>query len=1266
MSFVHLHVHSSYSVLDGMSSVTGLIDRAVKCGMSAIALTDHGNMFGIKEFYNYAKKKNGKVKDEIGGLKKKLENPELSEDEKANIQQEINTLEKKLIKPILGCEAYVARRGRHLKDKDVKEDRSGYHLVLLAKNLEGYKNLSRLVSMGWTEGFYYRPRIDHEILEKYSEGIIASSACLGGEIHKYVENDDLKGAEERIMWYKKVFGDDFYIELQRHKTDKPGADTETYEKQMRQNAELVKLARKTNTKLLATNDVHFLEEEHADAHEHLICLSTGKDLDDPTRMRYTKQEWLKTPEEMAEIFADLPEALESSVEIAAKVENYSIDSPPMMPVFPIPEDFGTEEAYRQKYSEEDIKAEFEEAYERLGGYEKVIRTKLEADYLAKLTYEGALKRYGEKMSDETRERIDFELNVMKKMGFPGYFLIVQDFIQAARDMGISVGPGRGSAAGSVVAYCLKITNVDPIPYDLLFERFLNPDRISMPDIDIDFEDDKRGQVMRWVTDKYGKERVANIVTYGSMATKSSIKDVARVQKLPLSEADRLTKLIPAKFPKDPAGNDIKVNIANCIKHVPELKEARFSTNPMLSNTMRFAEMLEGTVRQTGVHACGLIIGSDDLKNLVPLSTAVDKETKEDKVITQYEGSVIEEVGLIKMDFLGLKTLSIIKDAVANVKKSKGIDIDIDAIPIDDKKTYKLFAKGDTVGVFQFESAGMQKYLKELKPTKFEDLIAMNALYRPGPMDYIPQFVRRKHGQEPIEYPFPVMENRLKETYGITVYQEQVMLLSRDLAGFTRGMSDELRKAMGKKLKDKMESLHVKFIEGAQKNGFGPSEKLEQIWEDWAKFASYAFNKSHATCYSLVAYQTAYIKAHYPAEFMAANLTRNKDDITEVAKLMDECKSMGIKVLGPDVNESDLTFTVNKEGNVRFGLGGIKNVGDGAVESIITEREKNGKYTNVFDFFERVNLTSCNKKNVESLVLAGAFDAFEEVKREQFFINNSKEEQVLETLLKYGNLYQQDALFNQNSLFGSLENSIEIAKPEMPFASEWTALVKLNKEREMIGMYLSAHPMDEYEFEINNVCNTNTVDIKDLSQFSLGMGLKVGGMVTAHREGVTRNGKPFGMITLEDYQGAHEFPLFGKDYEEYGKYRIKDLALYVHGIVQIKGSDWKNFAPDPSLPPELEFKIMNIAPLKEIRKQIRRIKISLSLQRLDNDVVEELAAMILRNKGDVNVYVEVKDFFTMEKVSLFARSHRLKINSEVFQYLKRAKEEEILDFKVEMM
>jgi len=1260
-TFVHLHVHSYFSVLDGMSSISGLVDKASKSGMNAIALTDHGNMFGIKEFFNYTKKKNAKIKDQLKAIENDLKSEELTPERKAELEKELAETKKKLFKPILGCEAYVARRGRTLKDS--QEDRSGYHLVLLAKNKTGYRNLCKLVSHGWVEGFYYRPRIDHEILKKYSEGIIASSACLGGEIHKKVESGNLQAAEEAVLWYKEVFGDDFYIELQRHKTDKPNADYECFEKQQRQNVELIKLARKTNTKLLATNDVHFVEEEHGEAHERLICLSTGKDLDDPSRMRYTKQEFLKSPEQMLQIFADIPEALENSVEIAQKVEFYDIDSGPMMPVFPIPEDFGTEEAYRQKFTEEMLREEFKDGYDRLGGYEKVIRVKLEADYLAKLAYEGATKRYGETLTDEQSERIDFELHVMKTMGFPGYFLIVQDFIANARAMGVSVGPGRGSAAGSVVAYCLRITDIDPLRYDLLFERFLNPDRISMPDIDIDFDDDGRGQVLRWVTEKYGKERVAQIVTYGTMATKSSIKDVARVQKLPLSEADRLTKLIPDKFPEGPDGKAPKVNIANCLKYVPELQQARNSYDQNLANTLKYAEMLEGTVRQTGVHACGVIIGADDLTNLVPLSTAVDKETNQNILVTQYEGSVIEEVGLIKMDFLGLKTLSIIKEALSNIKKSKGIDLDIDAIPIDDPKTYELFSKGMTVGTFQFESAGMQKHLQALQPTQFEDLIAMNALYRPGPMQYIPQFINRKHGRETIEYPFPEMEKRLKETYGITVYQEQVMLLSRDLAGFTRGQSDELRKAMGKKLVDKMEALKVKFMAGCEKNGFGPKAKLEQIWADWAEFAKYAFNKSHATCYSWIAYQTAYLKANYPAEFMAANLTRNRDDIAEVGKFMDECKSMGMHVLGPDVNESDLTFTVNHDGNIRFGLGGIKGVGEGAVLAIVDEKRKNGRFKSVFDFIERVNLTACNKRTIESLALCGAFDSFSDIRREQFMTENAKGELVLDSIIRYGNRFQADMAMSKNSLFGD-SDAVEITKPEIPYTPEWSPLEKLNKERDLIGMYLSAHPLDEFEMEINHICNTTTADLKDISALQ-GKQLRIGGMVTNLRHGTSKQGNPYGIFTLEDYVGAFEFALFGNNYVEYSKYMIKDLYLYISAIVQEKGADYKYRKPtEPGATVQLELKIQKIELFKEIKdKLVEKLSLSIPLQHIDEELTTVLTDIVLKNKGNINLYINILDELSPQRIKLFSRQHRMSIDGDIYKKIKRLQQSGTLEFQI---
>ena len=1263
-SFVHLHVHSHYSVLDGMSSIDGLVDKSIKNGMNAIALTDHGSMFGVKEFYNYVRKKNNKIHCQVELIEKKLSEEGITEDEKTTLLKQLDEDKAKLFKPIIGCETYVAKRG--LRSKIDQEDRSGYHLILLAKNKIGYQNLCKLISTAWIDGFYYRPRIDHALLEKYSEGLIVSSACLGGEIHKLVEKGDLAGAEKSIQWYKRVFGDDFYIELQRHKTDKPNADYTTYEKQVLQNAELIKLAQKTNTKIVATNDVHFVEEEHGEAHERLICLSTGKDLDDPGRMRYTKQEWLKTPREMLQIFADIPEALENSLEIAEKVEYYDIDSAAMMPIFPIPESFGTEKQYRDKFTNEMLLEEFgEKGISDVGGYDKAVRVKLEADYLRELTLIGATQRYGENIDPETMERIEFELHVMKTMGFPGYFLIVQDFIAAARDMKVSVGPGRGSAAGSVVAYCLRITDIDPLKYDLLFERFLNPDRISMPDIDIDFDDDGRGQVLRWVTDKYGKERVAHIITYGTMAAKSSIKDVARVQRLPLAEADRLTKLIPDKFPEGADGKVTKINITNCLKFVPELQQARNSTDLNLSNTLRYAEMLEGTVRQTGVHACGVIIGADDLTNFVPLSTAVDKETGEEMLVTQYEGSVIEEIGLIKMDFLGLKTLSIIKEALANIKKSTGIDLDIDTIPIDDEKTYEMFSKGLTVGTFQFESAGMQKHLINLKPTQFEDLIAMNALYRPGPMQYIPQFINRKHGREKIEYPFPIMEKRLKDTYGITVYQEQVMLLSRDLAGFSRGQSDELRKAMGKKLVDKMEALKVKFMQGCEKNGFGPKEKLEQIWSDWAEFAKYAFNKSHATCYSWIAYQTAYLKAHYPAEFMAANLTRNKDDITEVGKFMDECKNLGMSVMGPDVNESDLTFTVNKDGNIRFGLGGVKGVGEGAVEAIVTERKANGKYKSMFDLIERVNLTACNKRAMESLALAGAFDSFNDVHREQLFVENSRGEQVLESILRYGNKFQTDNAMIKNSLFGGLD-AIDIAKPEIPYAPEWSPLERLNKERDLIGMYLSAHPLDEYEFQLNYICNTTTADLKDLPALATkGKVLKIGGMVTNFRNGTSKAGNPYGIFTLEDYVGAFEFALFGKNYIEFGKYMIKDLYLYMHAIVQEKGADFKfNKPSDSNGPKELELKIQKIEVFSDVKdKLINTLTLTVRLQQLTEDFAVEFSDLVLKNKGNVNLYVHVVDEFSPNKVVLFARQHRVQITTEFYHHLKRAQIEGIIEFQV---
>jgi DNA polymerase-3 subunit alpha len=1195
-----------------MSSITGLVDKTIRCGMKAVALTDHGNMYGAKELYDYIKKKN---KDLPEGQK---------------------------IKPILGVEAYCARRTRF--DKTLKEDGSGWHLILLAKNKQGYKNLCKLVSTSWIDGFYYRPRIDKDCLEQYSEGLIVASACLGGEIPRKISAGDLQAAEESVLWFKKLFGDDFYLELQRHKTDKPGGDREVYNRQIEVNRALLELAAKTNTKIIATNDVHFVEEDHAEAHDRLICLGTGKDLDDPNRMRYTKQEWFKTPEEMNEIFSDLPEALANTLEIVDKVEQYSINSDAIMPAFPIPPEFGTEESYATRYTEADLREEFnkedEERFDKLGGYNRVLRIKLEADYLRELTLQKAKARYGDPVPPEIMERIEFELETMKTMGFPGYFLIVQDFIKAARDMGVSVGPGRGSAAGSAVAYCLGITDINPLDYDLLFERFLNPDRISMPDIDIDFDDDGRADVLRWVTEKYGKEKVAHIVTYGTMAAKSSIKDVARVQGLPLPEAERLTKLIPDRLPEDRSGNSPKINITNCIALVPELKEARYSSDRNLSDTLKYAEMLEGTVRQTGVHACGVIIGAEDLTNFVPLATAKEKGTDEELLVTQYEGSVIEDVGLIKMDFLGLKTLSIIKEALSNIKKSKGIEINIDKIPNNDRLTYELYSKGQTVGTFQFESAGMQKYLKELLPTKFEDLIAMNSLYRPGPMAYIPDFIARKHGKKEITYDFPEMESRLKETYGITVYQEQVMLLSRDLAGFTRGQSDELRKAMGKKLKDKMEALHTKFIDGATKNGFGPTEKLEKIWSDWAEFAKYAFNKSHATCYSWISYQTAYLKAHYPAEFMAANLTRNRDDISEITKFMDECRSMGIGVMGPDVNESELNFTVNKEGNIRFGLGGIKGVGAGAVEAIVKERRENGAFKSIFDFVERVNLTACNKKSLESLCLAGAFDTFSEPTREQYFAESAKGEAFIETIIRYGNKFQVDKSSSQNSLFGGFD-TVTIAKPSIPPATPWSNIERLNKEKELVGIYLSSHPLDEYYAILKYFCNLRMNDFEAAKSTHVHKKITLGGIITSVREGYTKNNKPYAVVKLEDFSGSGEIALFGDDYVKYLNYCRPNMYWFVKGT----------FLPRKFNEHVIDFRIESIQQLADVKSsQIQSLTVALSLFQLDENIIADLSSLVKNNPGNTALLFKVEDPDQQISVSLASQGQKLSLDKKIVGYL----------------
>ncbi len=1240
--FIHLHVHSQYSLLDGQASIQRLVDKAKGDGMKALALTDHGSMFGIKEFYNYVKKKNAPVFAEIKKIKAAIAEAKEGSPLLDELNKKLQEEESHLFKPILGCECYVAHRNRKLKEG--KPDMSGWHLIVLAKNLQGYKNLIKMVSQSWTEGFYMRPRIDKELLEKYHEGLIVSSACLGGEIPKKITRGTPEEVDEAIQWFKNLFGDDFYLELQRHKTSRPDANLEVYPLQERVNQELLKLSVKHNVKVIATNDVHFIGEEDSDAHDRLICLSTGKDLDDPKRMRYTKQEWLKTTAEMNELFKDIPHVLSNTLEIAEKVEYYSIDSDALMPFFDIDPSFGTEADYREKFTETDLITEFgDKEYHRLGGYDKVIRIKLEADYLKHLTMIGAVKRYGENMNDETRERLEFELDVMKTMGFPGYFLIVQDFIAAARRMGVAVGPGRGSAAGSAVAYCLGITDIDPIKYDLLFERFLNPDRISMPDIDIDFDDDGRGEVLRWVTEKYGQERVAHIITYGTMATKSAIKDVARVQKLPLVQSNYLAKLVPDRIP-----DKKKVTLKDAIEYVPELKQASNSTDLIMRDTMKYAQMLEGNVRNTGVHACGVIIGQTAISDTVPVSTAEDKETGETMLVTQYEGSIIEETGLIKMDFLGLKTLSIIKEALENIKQTTGEDVDISTISLEDIKTYELYSQGKTTGTFQFESAGMQKYLKELQPSKFEDLIAMNALYRPGPMDYIPSFVARKHGREEIAYDIPIMERYLDDTYGITVYQEQVMLLSRLLADFTRGQSDELRKAMGKKLIDKMNALKEKFLAGGKKNGHA-EKTLNKIWADWEKFASYAFNKSHATCYSWIAYQTAWLKANYPSEYMAAVLSRNLSNITEITKFMDECKYMGMNVLGPDINESYLKFSVNKAGDIRFGMAAIKGVGSGAVNDIIKERTLNGPYKTIFDLVERVNLSSCNKKNIESLALAGAFDNFPEIAREQFFETNAKGETFIDQLVRYGNMYQIDKAQATNSLFGG-DDIVLPTHPEIPKAEKWSDLERLNKERELIGIYLSAHPLDEYAIALKYGCNVGMADIEDKEALR-NKEVTFGGLVCAAREGITKNGKPYMIIKIEDFTGSGEIPLFGDDYINFSKYGR--LGLYVYVKARVQG---RRFNEN-----QLELKIVSIQLLPDVKDQvIEKITITLPIHEMNAQMVEELSTLTKNNVGNSLLYFEIVDGERNMKVELFARGLKINIRKELIDYLE---ENENIVFKV---
>ena len=1226
--FIHLHVHTYYSILDGQSPVEKLVDKAVANGMRGMAITDHGNMFGVKELYNYCNKINGKLKEQG----------------------------KEPFKPIFGCEMYVARRTKADRVKE-KGDAGGYHLIVLAKNYHGYKNLIKLVSRAWVDGFYSKPRTDRADLEKYHEDLIVCSACIAGEVPAKILKGDIPGAREAIEWYKSIFGDDYYLELQRHEVKDPNqrANRETFPLQQRANKELIKLAKEYGIKVVCTNDCHFVDQENAEAHDHLLCLSTGKELNDPTRMLYSKQEWFKTREEMNEIFSDVPEALSNTLEILDKVETYSIDHSPIMPFFPIPEEFGTEEETRKRISPEELFREFttdengneimsheeaEKKIKKLGGIDKLYRIKFEADYLAKLAYDGAKRLYGEPLTDEVYERIKFELHIMKTMGFPGYFLIVQDFINSAQDeLGVMVGPGRGSAAGSVVAYCLGITKIDPIKYDLLFERFLNPDRISLPDIDTDFDDDGRGKVLEWVEDKYGHDKVAHIITYGTMATKNSIKDVARVEKLPLDISNRLCKAIPDKLP-----DGMKMNLTNAIKCVPELREAEASANPQMANTIKYAKMLEGTVRGTGIHACGTIICRDAISDWVPVSTAEDKSDPGHKLLaTQYDGHVIEETGLIKMDFLGLSTLSIMKETVENIRLTHdGFTLNLDTIPIDDELTYKLYQEGRTIGTFQFESAGMQKYLRELRPTVFEDLIAMNALYRPGPMDYIPSFIARKNGKEPITYDIPCMEKYLKDTYGITVYQEQVMLLSRQLADFTRGESDALRKAMGKKKKAIVDAMKPKFIEGGKKNGHDP-KVLEKIWGDWEKFASYAFNKSHATCYSWVAYQTAYLKAHYPAEFMAGNMSRCLNDITKITKLMSECQAMNIPCLGPDVNESEQKFSANKKGEVRFGLSAIKGMGEAAATNIIAERHKNGQYKDIFDFVQRVNLSAVNRKAMESLALSGGFDSFG-IRREQYFAPNAKGDTFVETLLRYGQVYQSEQSSMQNSLFGDM-GGVEIQTPPVPDCEAWSTMELLKRERELVGIYLSAHPLDDYAVVLNHMCNLHCPQIgreMDKKAFASIEELTFGGIVTSVSQRWTKNNKPFGIVTIEDFEGQGELALFGEDWTKWQSMLQEEYHIY------ITAQCVQRFRNNPDAYDMVIKKIEFLSDVKE--KSIEKFTVYMDATMFNDAQLTDLETTLKNSTGNVPLYINIHDAKNNTNVQLYSRNITVDVNKKLLTSL----------------
>jgi len=1196
-SFAHLHNHTQFSILQSTIEVQSLVAKAAEYNMKAVALTDTGNMMAAFHFERAVTNHNNSIQAQRKEAEEKGE-----------------VFDGQEIMPIIGCEFNVCR---DLHDKSVKDN--GYQVVFLAKNKNGYHNLIKLASIAYTEGMYYVPRIDKKVIEQYKEDLIVLTGNLNGEVPGLILNVGETQAEEALVWWKEQFGDDLYIEVMRH-----GQENED-----RVNETLVRLAEKYQVKLVATNNTYYANKSDAEAHDVLLCVKDNELVSTPKGrgrgFRYgleNEEYYFKSQEEMKQLFLDLPEAIQSIDEIIAKCEHYHLAREVLLPAFEIPEEF------QDDRDNED------------GG------KRGENNYLRHLTYKGAEERY-EEITDEIRERLDFELETIERTGYPGYFLIVQDFCQAARDMGVSVGPGRGSAAGSAVAYCTGITNVDPIEYDLLFERFLNPDRISMPDIDIDFDDEGRGRVIDWVIEKYGANQVAQIITYGTMAAKSSIRDTARVLDLPLSDADRLAKLIPdislSKLfgMSEPELREKLKNNSDDINRANELRSMA-EGNDLSARVINRARQLEGSVRNTGIHACGVIITPDDITKFVPVATAKDS----DMYCTQYDNSVAEDAGLLKMDFLGLKTLTLIKHAVRNVKDRHGIELVPDEFPIDDEKTYELFQRGETVGIFQYESAGMQKYMRELKPTVFADLIAMNALYRPGPLEYIPSFIRRKHGDEEITYDLEACEEYLQETYGITVYQEQVMLLSQKLAGFSKGEADTLRKAMGKKKKDVLDKMKPAFLERGGENGHD-TEKLEKIWKDWEAFASYAFNKSHSTCYAWIAYQTAYLKSNYPAEYMASVLSNNMNDIKQVSFFMEECRRMGVPVLGPDINESNYHFTVNKEGAIRFGLGAIKGLGSAPVQAIIEEREKNGFFQNIFDLTKRINLRVCNKKAFESLVYAGGFDSFKNVHRAQYFKEDGSQRTFLENVVRFGSGFQDSENSSQASLFGE-DSGAKLPEPVIPPAEEWGNIYALNKEKEVIGMFISGHPLDDFQLEIESFCNGNVGMLHDM-EANRNKDLLIAGIISEAEHRFTKKGDPFGTLIIEDYNDSYKIFLWRENYLKYKHFLEPGTFVALKGRIEI-----------PPRRSELEFSIHSIDLLQTLREtRANSVQLKVSTKALDQRMITDLNKLFIDNTGTCPVQFVVFDPLDNVEVKMPSKTVKVGLNNDFVKELRNFD----LEFKI---